>query len=298
MARVILGVSGGIAAYKACELLRRLTEVGHNVRVVPTPSALEFVGAATWAALSGEPVSTEVWDDVHLVPHVQLGRDADLVIVAPASADRLAQAVAGFAPDLLGNVLLTATCPVIFAPAMHTEMWQHPATQANVAMLRERGAMVVEPASGRLTGADSGPGRLPEAVELAAIAEAVLADRVPPRDLVGRTVVVTAGGTREHLDPVRFLGNRSSGKQGFALAQAARDRGADVVLISANSALPEPSAMKIVNVSTALEMAGAVDSHVQTADVVIMAAAVADFRPTEVATTKLKKSAGVPTVKL
>lgn len=298
MARVVLGVGGGIAAYKACELLRRLTESGHNVRVVPSDSALAFVGAATWAALSGQPVSTSVWDDVHEVPHVQIGRDADLVLVAPATANRMAEAAAGLAPDLLGNVLLTATCPVVYVPAMHTEMWENPATQANVATLRERGAMVVQPASGRLTGADSGPGRFPEAAEVAALAEAVLVSGVPPMDLVGRKVVVTAGGTREYLDPVRFLGNRSSGKQGYAMAQAARDRGADVVLISANSALPDPAAMEIVRVSTAQEMADLTNKYAVDADVVVMAAAVADFRPDTHSEAKIKKSAGTPTITL
>lgn len=298
MARVILGVGGGIAAYKACELLRRLSESGHSVRVVPSESALQFVGAATWAALSGQPVTTSVWDEVHEVPHVALGREADLVIVAPATANRLAQAAAGLAPDLLGNVLLTATCPVIYAPAMHTEMWENPATKANVATLRNHGAMVVEPASGRLTGSDSGPGRLPEAAELATIVEAVLESGVPARDLAGRKVVVTAGGTREYLDPVRYLGNRSSGKQGYAMAQAARDRGADVVLISANTALPDPAALHVVRVGSANEMAAAVTEYAAGADVVVMAAAVADFRPSQTSAAKIKKSSGAPTIGL
>lgn len=298
MARVILGVGGGIAAYKACELLRRLTEAGHRVRVVPSASALEFVGASTWAALSGEPVTTSVWEDVHDVPHVALGRQADLVVLAPATANRIAESANGLAPDLLGNVLLTATCPVVYAPAMHTEMWEHPATQANVDTLRARGAMVIEPAVGRLTGADSGAGRLPEAAEIAAIAETVLAAGVPPRDLVGKTVVVTAGGTREYVDPVRYLGNRSSGKQGYAFAQAARDRGAQVVLISANSSLADPAAVQVVRVGTAEEMATAVEDHASAADVVVMAAAVADFRPENQASTKIKKSGGLPTIAL
>ncbi len=191
MARVILGVAGGIAAYKSCELLRRLVAAGHSVRVVPTEAALEFVGEPTWAALSGQPVSTRVWDDVHEVPHVRLGQDAEIVVVAPATADLMARAAQGLAADLLGNVLLTARCPVVMAPAMHTEMWLHPATVANTATLRERGVMVIDPASGQLTGADSGPGRLPEAVEIAAVVESVLAAGVPPRDLVGRRVLIT-----------------------------------------------------------------------------------------------------------
>src|SRR4051812_34976543 len=213
--KVVLGVSGGIAAYKACELLRRLTESGHDVRVVPTVSALHFVGAATWSALSGNPVSTEVWDDVHEVPHVRIGQQADLVVVAPATANTLAHAAHGLADDLLSNVLLTARCPVVFAPAMHTEMWEHPATVENVATLRRRGAIVIEPAEGRLTGKDTGKGRLPEPEEIFALCSEVLTrwlstGSTDARDLVGRRVLVTAGGTREYLDPVRFLGNRSS----------------------------------------------------------------------------------------
>ena len=201
--RIVLGVGAGIAAYKACELLRLLTEAGHSVRVVPTPDSLNFVGAATWAALSGQPAVTTVFEDVHQVPHVRIGQEADLVIVAPATADLLARAAAGMSDDLLTAILLTARCPVIFAPAMHTEMWEHPATQANVARLRSYGALVLEPASGRLTGADTGPGRLPEPAELFATALRVL-DRGPAAlalDLTGRRVLVSAGGTREDLDP-------------------------------------------------------------------------------------------------
>src|SRR4051812_42765725 len=239
--QVVLGVSGGIAAYKACELLRLLTESGHRVRVVPTESALRFVGAATWAALSGAPVTTDVWSGVEEVPHVRIGQNADLVVVAPATADLMARAAAGRADDLLTATLLTARCPVLFVPAMHTEMWEHPATQANVAVLRERGAVVLEPAVGRLTGADTGPGRMPEVPAVAEIASALLwrgADGAAP-DLAGRRVVVSAGGTREHLDPVRFLGNRSSGRQGYALARTAVARGAEVTLVAANVALPD-----------------------------------------------------------
>src|SRR5947207_3036831 len=239
---VILGVGGGIAAYKACELLRRLTESGHDVRVVPTASALHFVGAATWSALSGHPVSTEVWDDVHEVPHVRIGRHADLVVVAPATADLLAKAAHGLADDLLTNTLLTARCPTVYAPAMHTEMWEHPATVANVATLRDRGAIVIEPAVGRLTGADTGKGRLPEPEEIFAVARAVLRRGGPVApDLAGRHVVVTAGGTREPLDPVRYLGNRSSGKPGYACARTAVARGARVTVVAANVDLPDPA---------------------------------------------------------
>src|SRR3954454_18192930 len=227
--RVVLGVSGGIAAYKACELLRRFTESGHDVTVVPTASALRFVGAPTWAALSGKPVSDEVWADVHEVPHVRIGQTADLVVVAPAPADLLAKAAHGLADDLLTNTLLTARCPVVFAPAMHTEMWEHLATQENVATLRRRGALVIEPAEGRLTGVDTGKGRFPEVGEIFETARDLLGrgGGANVLALAGRPVLVSAGGTREYLDPVRFLGNRSSGLQGYALARAAVSRGAE-----------------------------------------------------------------------
>jgi phosphopantothenoylcysteine decarboxylase/phosphopantothenate--cysteine ligase len=254
-ARIVLGVGGGIAAYKVCELLRRFTESGHDVRVVPTASALRFVGAPTWEALSGHPVSTEVWDSVHEVPHVRLGQTADLVLVAPATADLLARAAHGLADDLLTNTLLTARCPVVFCPAMHTEMWEHPATRENVATLRRRGAIVIDPAVGRLTGADSGAGRLPDPAELFEAALAVLRRGGPlPEDLAGLRVVVSAGGTREPLDPVRYLGNRSSGLQGYALASAAVARGAEVIVVAANVALPDPAGVKVIRVGTALEL--------------------------------------------
>lgn len=324
--RVVLGVAGGIAAYKACSLLRLLTEAGHDVTVVPTAAALHFVGEATWAALSGKKVHTDVWSDITEVPHVRIGQQADLVVVAPVTADLLARAATGQADDLLTNVLLTARCPVVMAPAMHTEMWDHPATQANVATLSERGVHVVPPASGRLTGRDTGPGRLPEPEELFAVCERELARvasghapgassawsgapgtaaaspepsgvAVPLRepsggargDLAGRRVVISAGGTREPLDPVRFLGNRSSGKQGHALAEAAARRGASVVLVSSSS-LPAPAGVEVVPVETALELEAAVTDAVGGADVVVMAAAVADFRPATYADHKIKKS--------
>ncbi|UUU20672.1 bifunctional phosphopantothenoylcysteine decarboxylase/phosphopantothenate--cysteine ligase CoaBC [Streptomyces sp. DSM 40750] len=290
--KVVLGVSGGIAAYKACELLRRLTESGHDVRVVPTDSALHFVGAATWSALSGNPVSTEVWDSVHEVPHVRIGQEADLVIVAPATADMLAKAAHGLADDLLTNTLLTARCPVVFAPAMHTEMWEHPATQENVATLRRRGALVIDPAVGRLTGVDTGRGRLPDPAEIFEVCRRVLARGVTEPDLVGRHVVVTAGGTREPLDPVRFLGNRSSGKQGYALARTAAARGARVTLIEANTGLPDPAGVDLVRVGTAVQLREAVLKAAPDADVVVMAAAVADFRPETYAAGKIKKKEG------
>ncbi|MFF6782481.1 bifunctional phosphopantothenoylcysteine decarboxylase/phosphopantothenate--cysteine ligase CoaBC [Streptomyces sp. NPDC012510] len=290
--KVVLGVSGGIAAYKACELLRRLTESGHDVRVVPTDSALHFVGAATWSALSGNPVSTEVWESVHEVPHVRIGQEADLVIVAPATADMLAKAAHGLADDLLTNTLLTARCPVVFAPAMHTEMWEHPATQENVATLRRRGALVIDPAVGRLTGVDTGKGRLPDPAEIFEVCRRVLARGVTEPDLVGRHVVVTAGGTREPLDPVRFLGNRSSGKQGYALARTAAARGARVTLIEANTGLPDPAGVDIVRIGTAVQLREAVLKAAPDADVVVMAAAVADFRPETYAAGKIKKKDG------
>jgi phosphopantothenoylcysteine decarboxylase / phosphopantothenate---cysteine ligase len=289
--RVVLGVSGGIAAYKAAELLRRFTESGHDVTVVPTASALHFVGEATWAALSGQPVHSEVWESVHEVPHVRIGQSADLVVVAPATADLMARAAQGRADDLLTNVLLTARCPVVFAPAMHTEMWEHAATQANVATLRQRGVLVIEPAVGRLTGVDTGKGRLPEPDEIFAICQDVLARGLGDADLAGRTVVVSAGGTREPLDPVRFLGNRSSGRQGLALARAAVARGAEVTLIAANVSLPDPAGVKVIRVETTEELRDAVVSAAGSADAVVMAAAPADFRPVSATETKIKKNA-------
>lgn len=303
--RVVLGVSGGIAAYKACELLRRFTESGHDVTVVPTAAALEFVGAPTWAALSGKPVSAEVWTGVHEVPHVRLGQTADLVVVAPATADLLAKAAHGLADDLLTNTLLTARCPVVLAPAMHTEMWEHPATTANVATLRARGVLVIEPAEGRLTGADTGKGRLPDPEEIFEVARDVLGrstseSPVGPADLAGRRVVVSAGGTRERLDPVRFLGNRSSGRQGYALARAAAARGAEVTLVAANVALTDPAGVKVVHVESTAELRDAVLSAAASADAVVMAAAPADFRPTAQSDTKIKKAddGSAPTITL
>ncbi|KAB1131164.1 bifunctional phosphopantothenoylcysteine decarboxylase/phosphopantothenate--cysteine ligase CoaBC [Micromonospora sp. DT46] len=299
--RIVLGVGGGIAAYKACELLRLFTESGHQVRVVPTASALRFVGAPTWAALSGQPVADDVWSDVHEVPHVRLGQQADLVVVAPATADLLAKAAHGLADDLLTNTLLTARCPVVLAPAMHTEMWEHPATVANVATLRSRGVRVVEPAVGRLTGADTGKGRLPDPAEIFAVARRALARGVgAPADLAGRHVVVTAGGTREPLDPVRFLGNRSSGKQGYAFARCAVARGARVTLISANVSLPDPAGVDLVRVGTTGELRDATLAAAADADAVVMAAAPADFRPATYAPGKIKKSddGSAPTIEL
>ena len=295
-ARVILGVGAGIAAYKACELLRLLTEAGYRVRVVPTPDALRFVGEATWAALSGEPVTTDVWSGVSQVPHVRLGQSADLVLVAPATADLLARAAAGMAGDLLTTTLLTARCPVLYAPAMHTEMWEHPATQANVALLRGRGAVVLEPAVGRLTGADSGAGRLPEPPEIFAAAVQLLdcAHAQIPHDLAGRRVVVSAGGTREEIDPVRFVGNWSTGTQGYALARTAAARGAEVTVVAANVTLPDPAGAKVTRVVSALQMRDAVIAAAVGADVVVMAAAVADYRPETRSEAKIKKDGQPP----
>ena len=311
--RIVLGVTGGIAAYKAALLLRLFTEAGHDVTVVPTASALEFVGAPTWEALSGKPVHTGVFENVAQVPHVRLGQNADLVVVAPATADVLAKAAAGMANDLLTNTLLTARCPVVMAPAMHTEMWLHPATQANVATLRSRGATIVEPASGRLTGADTGAGRLPDpdVIRDAALAAAASGERrggatagglgettgreedavTPSGALAGRTVLVTAGGTREAIDPVRYLGNRSSGKMGFAIAAAAADRGADVTFVTTMQPPADlAQRVRVVSVESALQMRDAVLAA--TPDVLVMAAAVADFRPDHVADAKIKKIHG------
>lgn len=291
--RIIVGVAGGIAAYKACSLVRLFTEAGHRVRVIPTESALNFVGAATFEALSGQPVRTDVFADVPDVAHVRLGQQADLVVVAPATADLLARAVAGRADDLLTATLLTTHAPVLFAPAMHTEMWLHPATVDNVATLRRRGAVVLDPASGRLTGTDSGPGRLSEPEEIAAFAELLMArPDALPRDLTGRTILITAGGTREPLDPVRFIGNRSSGKQGYALARVAAQRGAEVTLIGANTTgLADPAGVEVVPVGSAAQLTEAVAKLAPETDALVMAAAVADFRPAQVAGAKMKKGA-------
>jgi phosphopantothenoylcysteine decarboxylase/phosphopantothenate--cysteine ligase len=301
MARIVFGVAGGIAAYKACDVLRGLTENGHDVRVVPTDSALQFVGVATWAALSGHPVTSDPMHGVHEVPHVRLGQEADLVVVVPATANVLAKAAQGLADDLLTNVLLTARCPVVMVPAMHTEMWEHPATVQNVITLRGRGVVVVEPAVGRLTGADSGKGRLPDPSAILALLDSVLSRSGRPEpagDLTGRRVLVSAGGTREPLDPVRYLGNRSSGRQGYALAAAAAARGAVVDVVAANVDLPVPAGVTVVPVSTAADLRDAVLGLAPESDAVVMAAAVADFRPKASADHKIKKDDGAPTVSL
>lgn len=294
MARVVLGVAGGIAAYKACEVLRRLRDSGHDVRVVPTANALNFVGATTWQALSGHPVSTEVWDDAHEVPHVRIGQGADLVLVAPTTADLMARAATGRADDLLTNILLTAHCPVVMFPAMHTEMWLHAATRANVATLRQRGVVVVDPDSGQLTGADSGPGRLPDPVDIRAVAEALLDDpSLAPgaavQDMAGLRVVVSAGGTQEQIDPVRYLGNHSSGLMGIGIARAARLRGADVTLVAAHMDHEPPAGVAVRRVSSTADLAVAMGEYFPAADVVVMAAAPADFTVAAAAGHKIKK---------
>ncbi|WP_309123616.1 bifunctional phosphopantothenoylcysteine decarboxylase/phosphopantothenate--cysteine ligase CoaBC [Arthrobacter sp.] len=289
--RIILGVGGGIAAYKVASLLRLFTEAGHNVTVIPTEAAQRFVGTATWEALSGNPVSNSVFEAVDQVRHVRLGQEADLVVIAPATADLLARAAAGMADDLLTGSLLVTRAPVVFAPAMHTEMWQHPATAANVETLRRRGAVVLEPAVGRLTGTDTGPGRLPDPEIIYAAALKVFSGQAAPgaRPLAGRTLTITAGGTREPLDPVRFLGNRSSGKQGVALAAAALEAGATVHFIAAHMDVPPPAGVELTLVETAEELREATLKLAQHSDALIMAAAVADFRPESVSETKVKK---------
>lgn len=288
MSDVVLGVTGGIASYKAAELLRLFTESGHSVRVVPTESSLKFVGAATWEALSGKPVQTGVFDNVDQVAHVRIGQSADLIVVAPATANTLAKAAHGLADDLLTTTLLTARCPVVFVPAMHTEMWEHPATKANVATLRSRGNLVLEPAVGRLTGKDTGKGRMPDPQQIFEFALQALEQRA--HDLAGKQVLISAGGTREYLDPVRFLGNRSSGRQGFALAEAALARGAAVTVVAANVSIVAPAGVEIVTVVSTEDLRQQMHRLAPVADAIVMAAAPADFRPATSADAKIKKS--------
>lgn len=304
--RIVLGVGGGIAAYKVAALLRLFKESGRHVDVVPTESSLQFVGRATWEALSGQPVHTSVFEAVEDVNHVRLGQEADLVVIAPATADLLARLAAGMANDLLTNTVLASRAPVMLAPAMHTEMWDNPATTANIATLRSRGITVIDPDVGRLTGKDSGPGRLPEAQDLFAAAQRLLdvaahaTSTRPDLPLTGRTVVVSAGGTREPLDPVRFLGNRSSGKQGTAIARAALAAGATVRLVAAHLETDVPDGVELATASTALQLRDAVTAACEGADAVVMAAAVADFRPADYAGSKIKKKGddGAPTLTL
>lgn len=291
--RVVLGVAGGIAAYKACEVLRGLREHGLDVTVVPTAASLNFVGATTWEALSGHPVASDVWTRAEEVPHVRLGQHADLVVVAPATADLIARAAQGMADDLLTNTLLTAHGPVLLAPAMHTEMWLHPATQRNVALLRERGIHILDPAVGRLTGADSGAGRLPEPASIVAAALDLLR-RPANADLQGLRITVSAGGTREAWDPVRFLGNRSSGIQGVELARTAVSRGAEVTLVAAAMDVPPPAGVAVIRAESAADLHAAMTEQAASSDIIVMAAAVADFRPeAEGAKVKKEGDAGV-----
>ena len=285
---VLLGVSAGIAAYKACDLLRRLQDDGFYVTVVPTPASLNFVGKATWEALSGRPVYSEVWENIPSVPHIELGERADVVVIAPATADLLARVAAGRADDLLTNSILATKAPILFVPAMHPQMWSNPATVANVATLRERGYFVMDPDTGRLTGKDSGQGRFPETARIIEKVSEITRHRA---DLRGKKILITAGGTREAIDPVRYIGNLSSGKQGYALAWAAAARGADVTLISANSQLPDIEGLKTIHVVSAADMEREVKNHFPTHDVLVMSAAVADARPSELEVEKIKKDA-------
>ncbi|HSL57350.1 MAG TPA: bifunctional phosphopantothenoylcysteine decarboxylase/phosphopantothenate--cysteine ligase CoaBC [Acidimicrobiales bacterium] len=291
--RIVLGVTGGIAAYKAIELCRRLVDAGAHVSPVLTDGALRFVGATTFSALASEPVQTSLWDEDSPIPHTRLGQGADLILVAPATARLISDLRTGRSHDLLTATLLATRAPVVLCPAMHTEMWEHPAVQDNLAVLADRGVHLVPPEEGRLAGGDVGAGRLADPATIVAHAERVLG----PGDLAGTSVLVTAGGTREPIDPVRFIGNRSSGKQGIALAREAWARGADVTLVSTVAA-DVVAAIEVVRVDTAAEMHAAVTTRAPSADIVVMAAAVADFRPATAATAKLKKHQGVPEVVL
>lgn len=294
--RIVVGVTGGIAAYKAVSVIRSLVLLGHHVDVIATQEALRFVGAPTFEAISRNPIRTDLFENVSKVQHVAFGQAADVIAVVPATANTLAKLSVGMADDLLTNTILASLAPVVVAPAMHTEMWQHPATQTNVHRLDERGVTVVGPDSGRLTGTDEGPGRLAETDE---IVNAILAaarrgarerhNAELERDLIGRDILVTAGGTREPIDPVRFLGNRSSGRQGVALAARAAERGADVTLLAANIEVPAPENVNVVRVSSAEQLAAACAELAPRHDTIIMAAAVADFRPEHVQTGKIKK---------
>jgi phosphopantothenoylcysteine decarboxylase/phosphopantothenate--cysteine ligase len=282
---IVVGITGGIAAYKAVGVVRAFVLAGHDVHVVATDAALRFVGRPTLEAISRNPVHSELYEGVAEVRHVAIGQAADLIVVAPATANSIAKLAVGLADDLLGNTILASTAPLVIAPAMHTEMWGNPATVANIETLRARGVHVVGPASGQLTGTDSGPGRMAEPDEIARAALGVLRTQ----DLTGMSVLVTAGGTREPLDPVRFIGNRSSGKQGIAIATAAAARGAVVTLIGANLELPVPASVRMVPVSSTAELESAAIAEAASADVIIMAAAVSDYRPESVAETKIKK---------
>lgn len=284
--RILFGVAGGIAAYKAVQAVRLLVKAGHDVHVVPTANALRFVGLPTWEAISRNPVSTELFDEVSRVRHVSIGEQADLVVVAPATADLIARAVQGQADDLLTSSLLVAEAPVIFVPAMHSQMWRHPATQANIQSLRDRGVSILGPDVGQLTGDDQGIGRM---VEPEIIAEAVERS-LRPKDLVGRTIVISAGGTRERVDPVRFLGNDSSGKQGVAIAEEALARGAEVIIVAGHLDVHTPRGAEVIKARYTESMRQAIESLADEADCIIMAAAIADYRPADPASAKLKKA--------
>ena len=286
ISKVILGVGGGIAAYKSCDLLRRMQERNYDVTVVPTPSSLNFVGTATWEALSGKKVTTQVWESVDEVRHVKLAAENDLILISPATADLIARIAMGRADDLLTNLVLASNSVKVLVPAMHPNMWNNAATVANIALLRERGFHVMRPATGRLTGTDSGVGRLPDTSEILSFLASVIADE---QDLLGKRVLVTAGGTREAIDPVRYIGNRSSGKQGYAIAQAALDRGAEVTVLSANVNLPDPVGAIVVRVESTKDLEIELERYFSSTDLLVMAAAVADARPAQVGTEKLKK---------
>jgi phosphopantothenoylcysteine decarboxylase/phosphopantothenate--cysteine ligase len=286
ISKVILGVGGGIAAYKSCDLLRRMQERNYDVTVVPTPSALNFVGTATWEALSGKKVTTQVWESVDEVRHVKLAAENDLVLIAPATADLIARIAMGRADDLLTNLVLASSAIKVLIPAMHPNMWNNAATVANIALLQERGFHIMRPATGRLTGSDSGVGRLPDSSEILSYLAGVIG---ATQDLLGKRVLVTAGGTREPIDPIRYIGNNSSGKQGYAIAQVALDRGAEVTILSANVHLPDPIGATIVRVESTKELEIELERHFDNSDLLVMAAAVADARPSQVGSEKLKK---------
>jgi phosphopantothenoylcysteine decarboxylase / phosphopantothenate---cysteine ligase len=292
-ARIVLGVSGGIAAYKAVEICRRLVDAGAHVSPVMTAGATKFLGEATLSALASEPVQTELWGGPNPIPHTRLGQNADLILIAPATARVIAAYAMGLSTDLLTNTLLATRAPVVLCPAMHTEMWEHPAVSDNLALLKKRGVIVVDPEAGRLAGGDLGTGRLASPERILAAVSMVLG----PKDLAGLEVVISAGGTREPIDAVRVIANRSSGKQGYALAAAAAERGADVTLVSTVE-LPVPAGVNCVYVETAAQMQSAMTKAAVTADVVVMAAAVADFRPRATAHNKIKKAGGVPEITL
>lgn len=284
---ITLGVSGGISAYKSCDLVRRLQERGFLVTVIPTRASLNFVGLATWEALTGRAVPTDLWSQVHQVPHISQAKSSDLVVVAPATADIIAKIAAGLADDLLTNLILASTAPLVLVPAMHTEMWLNPATQANIATLKSRGVLVVDPEVGALTSGDVGVGRYPQAAAIIAQIDLALEHKA---DLKGMRVLISAGGTREAIDPVRYIGNHSSGKQGYALAFAAASRGAQVELVAANSSLPDIDGVKTIHVGDTSQMLEALEASFSTADIVIMAAAISDVRPVQVSSSKISKA--------